>query len=59
MKAVFHERFQFDRRPAQAVAFDIKPSPEPQNLPRDVVEAAVKAGKATTWLRQSQRNTKK
>lgn len=59
MKAVFHERFGFDRRPVQAVAFDIEPSSEPQNLPRDVVEAAVKAGKATLWQRPSPKNMKK
>lgn len=59
MKAVFHERFEFDRRPVQAIAFVVQPSHEPQNLPCDVVEAAVNAGKATKWLRQSPKNTKK
>lgn len=59
MKAVFHERFEFDRRPVQAIAFVVQPSHEPQNLPHDVVEAAVNAGKATKWLRQSPKNMKK
>jgi hypothetical protein len=59
MKAVFHERFEFDRRPAQAIAFVVQPSNEPKDLPHDVVEAAVKAGKATIWQRPSPKNTKK
>lgn len=42
--AVFSEPFNHDRRPAQAVAFSIKPGTH--NLPRDVVDAAVTAGKA-------------
>lgn len=45
--AVFTERFVFDRGVRAKIAFDIKPSPEPKNLPRDVVAAAVLAGKAT------------
>lgn len=44
MWAFFRERFAFDRRPKQAVAFDIQPGLK--NLPRDVVEAAIAAGKA-------------
>ncbi|NKM04143.1 hypothetical protein GFM29_09915 [Rhizobium leguminosarum bv. viciae] len=59
MKAIFHERFEFDRRPKQAIAFVVEPSTEPQNLPHDVVEAAVEAGKATTWQRPSPKNMKK
>lgn len=59
MKAVFHERFEYDRRPGQAIAFVVQPSSDVQNLPHDVVEAAIEAGKATKWLRQSPKNTKK
>lgn len=59
MKAVFHERFEFDRRPKQAIAFSVQASREPQNLPRDVVEAAVDAGKATIWHGQIPKNSKK
>jgi hypothetical protein len=44
--AIFIERFQFDRRPKQAIAFDIAPSPTPQSYPQDVVDAAIAAGKA-------------
>ncbi|NRP70610.1 hypothetical protein ILFOPFJJ_01491 [Ensifer psoraleae] len=44
--AVFHEPFEYDRRPLQAVAFSISTG-GPQQWPRDVVDAAVVAGKAT------------
>lgn len=44
MWARFSEPFNYDRRPAQAVAFAVKPGAH--NLPRDVVLAAVAAGKA-------------
>jgi hypothetical protein len=44
--AIFTRRFLFDRRPKYAVAFDIKPKPDPQSWPRDVVEAAITAGAA-------------
>lgn len=44
MWAHFTQRFLFDRRPRQAVAFDVPPGL--RNLPRDVVEAAIAAGKA-------------
>lgn len=42
--AIFSEPFNYDRRPVQAVAFSIKPGTH--NLPRDVVDAAIAAGKA-------------
>lgn len=42
--AIFERPFNFDRRPTQALAFSIKPGTH--NLPRDVVDAAVAAGKA-------------
>lgn len=44
--AIFHEAFRFDRRPSQAVAFDIRPGADPQNLPKYLIDAAVAAGKA-------------
>lgn len=44
MRALFTAPFEFDRRPSQAVAFSVKPGEH--NLPRDVVEAAIRAGKA-------------
>jgi len=42
--AVFTSAFNFDRRPKQALAFAVKPGTH--NLPRDVVDAAIAAGKA-------------
>lgn len=44
MWAEFLAPFNHDRRPKQAVAFSVKPGL--RNLPRDVVEAAIAAGKA-------------
>ena len=44
--AVFTDTFHYDRRPRQAIAFVVEAKPEPQNYPRDVVEAAVAAGRA-------------
>lgn len=44
--AIFTEPFNFDRRPRQAIAFTVKADTKPQSLPRDVVDAAVAAGKA-------------
>lgn len=55
MKAIFHKDFEFDRRPKQGVAFSVKASPEPQSYPRDVIEAAVAAGKATVDDRSKRR----
>jgi len=43
--ATFHETFNHDRRPKQAIAFEVKPGTK--NMPRDVVDAAIAAGKAT------------
>lgn len=37
--------FQFDRRPRQAIAFELKPGRH--NAPHDVAEAAIRAGAAT------------
>lgn len=44
---VFHERFLMDLRPRRAIAYDIQPSPEPKNMPRNVAQRAVEEGKAT------------
>lgn len=44
--AIFPEGFSYDRRPRQAIAFVVAAKPEPQNYPRDLVDAAVEAGKA-------------
>lgn len=44
--AVFPEGFSYDRRPRQAIAFVVAAKPEPQNYPRDLIDAAVAAGKA-------------
>ncbi|QGJ74179.1 hypothetical protein [Sinorhizobium meliloti] len=43
--AVFHDEFRWDR-PKSAVSFWIKPKAEPQCYPRDVIDAAIAAGKA-------------
>ena len=40
----FTRPFNFDRRPAQAIAFSVEPGL--RNLPRDVVLAAIAAGAA-------------
>ncbi len=45
MWADFNSVFNYDRRPAQAIAFEVQPGRH--NMPRDVVEAAIAAGKAT------------
>lgn len=47
MWATFHSQFHYDRRPRQALAFVVQAMPQPQNYPRDVVEAAIAASKAT------------
>lgn len=44
--AIFTEQFNYDRRPRQAIAFVVQPKTEPQSYPRDLVDAAVAAGKA-------------
>lgn len=44
--AIFSEPFGYDRRPAQAMAFSVEASEQPQQWPRDVIDAAVAAGKA-------------
>jgi hypothetical protein len=44
--AIFLLPFEYDRRPRQALAFSIKADTKPQSWPRDVIDAAVAAGKA-------------
>ena len=44
-KAIFHRDFEF-RRPRKNFAKSVKAHPEPQTLPKDVVDAAVAAGAA-------------
>lgn len=55
--AVFPAGFSYDRRPVQAVAFVVPASEQPQQWPRDVVEAAVASGKATE-VKAPRRKTK-
>ena len=55
---LFHQDFNYDRRPAQAIAFAIKASEQPQQWPRDVIEAAVVAGKATAVKAPSRRKSR-
>jgi hypothetical protein len=45
-RAVFHREFNWSR-PKSKFSFSVKPSPEPQLRPHDVIEAAVAAGAAT------------
>ncbi len=44
--AIFTADFNYDRRPAQAIAFAIKASEQPQQWPGDVIAVAIVAGKA-------------
>lgn len=46
MKAIFHKNFEYNR-PKSRFSFSVKASPEPQTKPRDLIEAAIKAGVAT------------
>jgi len=55
MWARFHAPFNYDRRPRQALAFVVQPGL--RNLPRDVVEAAIAAGKAVA-VRAPRKQTK-
>lgn len=57
MWATFTAPFNFDRRPAQAIAFSVQPGL--RNLPRDVVEAAILAGKAKPARAQRRRDAPK
>lgn len=44
MHAEFLKEFHYDRRPKEGVAFVVQPGA--RNVPRDVAEAAIKAGAA-------------
>lgn len=44
--AIFHRDFRHDRRPKQAICFEVKAGPQPQSHPHDVIDAAVAAGAA-------------
>lgn len=59
LKAIFVKDFQFDRRPRQAVAFDIKAGPDVKTFPRDVIEAAKKAGAAVDPARSAATSKKR
>lgn len=43
--AIFNEEFNFSR-PKSRFSFNVKPDAAPQSWPHDVIDAAVKAGKA-------------
>lgn len=45
--AIFHKPFNFDYRPLKAVSQLVQPSPEPQQFPECLIEAAVAKGVAT------------
>ena len=48
-KAIFTGEFHYSSRKTNA-GWSIYPSPEPQYFPREVIDAAVKAGRATEVL---------
>lgn len=56
--ARFTEEFHYDRRPQQAIAFVVRPGL--RNMPHDVVEASIAAGKAVAAAppRKSSKHTK-
>lgn len=45
--AIFHKPFNFDHRPLKAISQLVQPSPEPQQFPERLIEAAVAKGVAT------------
>lgn len=45
MKAIFHREFRYSSRRRNA-GWHVRATDEPQNLPREVIEAAVVAGAA-------------
>lgn len=45
-KAIFHREFHYTSRKVNA-GWSVKPSPQPQSFPRELIDAAVKAGVAT------------
>ena len=44
-KAIFHREFHYTSRKVNA-GWSVKPSPKPQTFPRELIDAAVKAGVA-------------
>lgn len=48
-KAIFHGAFHYSSRKTNA-GWSVYPSPEPQYFPRELIDAAVKAGRATEVL---------
>lgn len=44
-KAIFHREFHYTSRKVNA-GWSVKPSSQPQTFPRELIEAAVKAGVA-------------
>ena len=48
-KAIFHGPFHYTSR-KRNVGWSVYPKPEPQYFPRELIDAAVKAGRATEVL---------
>lgn len=48
-KAIFHGEFHYTSRIRNA-GWSVQPSPEPQYFPRELIDAAVAAGRATEVL---------
>ncbi|WP_084621067.1 hypothetical protein [Paracoccus aminophilus] len=48
-KAIFHGEFHYSSRIRNA-GWSVYPSPEPQYFPRELIDAAVAAGRATEVL---------
>lgn len=46
MKAIFNREFNFTPK-GRGKSWNVKPSNEPQTRPKEVIDAAVKAGAAT------------
>jgi len=45
-KAIFHKIFNHSNR-SKGISWRVNPSNEPQSYPREVIDAAVRAGSAT------------
>lgn len=52
-KAIFHREFNFDQRPKRSVCICVSPSEKPQDLSKDLVDAAIAAGAATLFKAKS------
>lgn len=57
-KAIFTGEFHYSSRKTNA-GWSIYPSPEPQYFPREVIDAAVKAGRATEVLPSKAKTARK